>query len=109
MSYWISLNHPETKKMAEVESFEEGGNYCVGGSNEADLNVTYNYSKHFNFRELHEKKASTTIKSMEKAIKKLGIKRDENYWNATEGNVGYAIKILLNWAKQFPDYVWNVN
>ena len=46
MSFDISLNHPETGKIAEVENFTEGGTYAIGGSNEADLNVTYNYSKH---------------------------------------------------------------
>ena len=30
-----------------VESFTEGGTYILGGSNEADLNVTYNYSKRY--------------------------------------------------------------
>jgi hypothetical protein len=79
--------------------------------------VTYNYSKHYREsidREgglgwLHEKKASETIKRLEKAIKKLGTERDTDYWAGTPGNAGYALSILLKWAKQHPDAVFRVS
>jgi len=109
MSYWISLNNPKTNEVATVESFTDGGIYGVGGSTEADLNVTYNYARHFNFRGLHGRKASKTIKKMEIAVKQLGTKRSDDYWDPTEGNTGHTINILLSWAKQFPKYVWDVN
>jgi len=108
MSYDISLLNPETKKPAEVIRFHEGGTQPLGGSTEATLNVTYNYSDKFSFRDLNNKKASNTIKIMEEAVKKYGTETSENYWDSTPGNVGYAIFILLGWAKQYPDYIWEV-
>ncbi len=110
MSYWISLNNPRTDEPAEVESFESGGTYTIGGSTEADLNVTYNYAKHFNFRKnLHGKKARKTVKMMQDAVDKLSTERSSDYWEPSEGNAGYAISILLEWAKQFPKFVWRVS
>ena len=108
MSYWISLQN-EKNEIAQVESFIAGGTYVLGGSCEADLNITYNYSKLFNFRSLHEQKARGTIKILKETIKEYGIKKDSDYWKCTKGNVGYCLSILLNWALQYPEYKWNVN
>ena len=60
MSWWISLNNPKTDEPAIVDKFEDGGIYVMGGSGEADLNVTYNYAKYFDFRSLHSKKGNET-------------------------------------------------
>lgn len=109
MSYDIELRDKETGKIVEVESHEEGGTYALGGINEADLNVTYNYAKHFNFRGLHEKRAGDMIPEMEKTVAELGITQDKDYWNPTKGNVGHAVNILLKWAKQNPDAIFEVS
>jgi len=45
---------------------------------------------------------------LKRVVDKLGVKRFENYWAPTPGNAGYAASILLRWAKQYPDYVWEV-
>ena len=109
MSYWISL-HDETGAMPSVDSFTDGGTYAVGGSDEADLNVTYNYCRHFDFRgELHGRKAADTIPIMEKAVAELGTKRADDYWTATSGNAGAAVARLLAWARQHPDCMWEVH
>lgn len=108
MSYWISLRDKDGK-IPEVDSFEEGGVYIVGGSSEADLNVTYNYAKHFDFRGLHEKKVSETISTLEKAIETLKDDTTDNYWDSTEGNTKQPLKTLLSWARKYPDMSWNVN
>ncbi len=108
MSYWISL-HDEQGNMPQVSGFEEGGTYCVGGSTEADLNVTYNYSKHFNFRDLHKQKAQDTIRLLADAVRELGTERDEDYWEPSPGNAGYACAVLLGWAKTHPACTWEVH
>ena len=127
MSWWISLQN-EKGECVEVEPFMEGGTYCIGkiqdgkaisigGSTEADLNITYNYSpfyyKHFmqksGLRWLNGKRAFDCIGQLERAIGILGTKVDEDYWKRTEGNAGYALSILLSWAKQHPDAVFYVN
>lgn len=109
MSYWISLRDKKTGEALEVPSFTEGGTYAVGGSCEADLNVTYNYCKFFNFKGLHGKGAKKTIEELGVAVMALGTERDPDYWKATEGNAGYTVNILLGWAKQHPTGIWNVN
>ena len=106
MSYDISLS--EESGVCEVEQHEEGGTYVLVGTTNADLNVTYNYSSHFPFRDLNGKTAKGTIPMLKKAVEELGTERDEDYWKATEGNAGYACNILLNWARQHPQAVWKV-
>ena len=112
MSYDISLvkNH----KSVKVALFEEGGTYVMGGSEIAELNITYNYSRFFyeqldakeGIRWLYGKKAKDCIKRLEKAVKELGTKQYTDYWAPTHGNAGYALAILLRWAKQHPDAVF---
>lgn len=107
MSYDISLID-EKDHSVKVENHSEGGTYVVGGITEADLNVTYNYAVHFTFRDLHEKKAKDVIPMMEAAIIQLGVLRAKDYWDSTPGNTGYAVSILLGWAKQYPEATFKV-
>src|SRR3990167_8652228 len=112
MSYDITLKYG--RKLAKVDKFEEGGTYVLGGTDEATLNITYNYSlfyysfldKKMGLRWLYKKKAKNTIIRLKKAIKKLGICQYKDYWADTPGNAGYALSILLEWAKQHPKAVW---
>ncbi len=113
MSYSISLNTVDGDPV-EVDHHEgEGGTYAVGGSNRAELNVTYNYSEvvglvNFSFRQIHEKTASETIEQLEAAYEDLGDRPYRDYWAPTPGNAGHAIGILLKWARQHPTAVWRV-
>jgi hypothetical protein len=109
MSWWISLECEACGSTVKVESHSEGGTYCVGGTDRADLNVTYNYGGHFPFKSLHEKMAKETIDMLEEAVERLGIERDQDYWAKTPGNAGYACSILLGWAKQHPEAIWRVD
>jgi hypothetical protein len=110
MSYWISLRDKEDH-IPDVDRFDEGGTHQVGGSTEADLNVTYNYAGKFYFRGLHGRAAKDTIPEMEEAVKRLEVGPDDSddYWQPTDGNVCRAVRTLLMWAKQYPDHKWNVN
>ena len=108
MSWWISLNDSEGEPLP-VDKFTEGGTYALGGSDKADLNVTYNYGKHFDFEQLNGKTGKATQKLLDEAVEKLGTIRDHDYWNPTEGNVGRACSILAKWAHQYPKGVWRVN
>lgn len=108
MSYWVYLE--EKGEPVKVGDHTEGGTFAIGGTNEAELNVTYNYSKHFSVKkELDKKKAKDTIKIMEEKVKEFGTEQDKDYWNPTKGNVGYMLNILLGWAKQYPEAIWRVN
>lgn len=41
MSYWVYLENSDGP--VEVESHSDGGTYALGGTTDAELNVTYNY------------------------------------------------------------------
>ena len=47
MSYDIELKDPVTKRVIELDAVHmmTGGTYAMGGTREAWLNVTYNYSR----------------------------------------------------------------
>jgi len=114
MSYDIDLIDPETDEIAKVDNHTEGGTYAIGGIEQASLNVTYNYSKHFydhldakkGIRWLYGKKAKNTAMRLRKAVKELGTQPDKDYWLSTPGNAGAALSVLLRWAEKNPECVW---
>lgn len=114
MSYDIDLIDPATGVPCDVGRHEEGGTYAVGGITEASLNVTYNYSNFYyerldpekGIRWLYGRRAADCIPAMEKAVAALGTTRDEDYWADTPGNAGFALAILLGWARLHPAAVF---
>jgi hypothetical protein len=121
MSYDVSLVDPETREVLTVPSHEEGGTYQVGGTEKAELNITYNYSEvyrlvrdenneGFSMNYLEGKTAESTIKKLQTVVDILGTNNQcFDYWAPTPGNAGYAASILLAWARLHPKGVWNVN
>ena len=96
----------------------------MGGTNECDLNITYNYSGLYHLvfpvehvqdsdgvikvestglKWLYGKTGETAIPILEKAVERLGVRRDDDYWEATMGNAGFSLRILLSWAREFPN------
>ncbi len=131
MSYDISLIDPITKEdlILDTPHQMKGGTYCVGGDNRAHLNITYNYSEHFQrafgdenvelsnwdkmfgggktgIRKLYGMSGADSIPLLRKAIELLGNDVSDNYWKATEGNSKKALLQLLALAKMRPDGVW---
>lgn len=113
---WDVCVYDRRGKILTVLNFTEGGTYPVGGTNQATLNVTYNYSK-FYYRELDVrkglkwldgKKAKDVRARLRKAVKKLGVERSADYWEATAGNAGYALSILLKWTALDPESTFSV-
>ena len=104
MSYDINIVNPDT---GETRVFEEkhnvtGGTYSVGGTNEAWLNITYNYAGlyyqmcGFNVRTFSGLTVSEVLPTVKSAIKKLGTDRYfYDYWAPTLGNAGGAMADLL--------------
>jgi len=113
MSWWVYLTGEDIK----TPRHEEGGTYCVGGTEGAELNITYNYSAHYHevlnaddgLRWLHGKTAAETITALRNAVNKLGVIRSEDYWKSTPGNAGFALSILLTWAESNPNGVWEIH
>jgi len=114
MSYDISLSCPTCNQCVCVDNHSEGGTHAVGGIEHADLNITYNYSQFYRehldkqegIRWLYGRKAGACLNRLESAVKALGTETSNDYWEATPGNAGHALNILLTWAKANPDAVF---
>lgn len=117
MSYDVYLQDPVTSETVSVGRHEEGGTYALGGICEAHLNITWNYAKHFyrtlpipegtRFGEwLTGLTGAEVIPHLEKSVAELGTVRDRDYWADTAGNAGYALSILLGWARLHPTAVF---
>jgi hypothetical protein len=116
MSYDICLKNPKTGKPIQFEERHQlkGGTYEAGGSHEAWLNVTYNYSEHLSrvleekgIRVLYGKTGKDSVPILKKAISKMKGVPDRDYWAATEGNAKKALQNLLALAKMAPQGVWD--
>lgn len=111
MSWWVSITDPETDQYMVVEPFSEGGTYVMGGSSDADLNITYNYSPHYyrvldledGLRGLDGKDAAFALPILQKGVKALGTNDSDDYWESTEGNARRALLTLVEWCKQAVD------
>ena len=106
MSWWIYLEDDDGKNVT-VDRHEEGGTYCMGGTHEAELNVTYNYGVVFrlaglDFKGLQGMTGADATPILEAAVEKLGTSRFKDYWAPTPGNAGYALSIILRWAQEHP-------
>lgn len=114
MSYDISLTEPETGTTIQFDEPHDirGGTYVVGGTSEAWLNVTYNYSQHYRrigasgIRTIYGMTGKDSIPLLEQAIASLGDDVSSDYWAATEGNAKQALVGLLSFAKRRPDGIW---
>ena len=122
MSYdiWLSKFGRCTVIHTSSQQIQEGGTQVMAGTNECQLNITYNYSPLFyevfpessapyhglGIRWLYGKTGEESIPVLEKAVERLGIRRNADYWKATMGNAGWALNILLGWAREHPDGVW---
>jgi hypothetical protein len=114
LSYDIELRDPVTNKVLKLDAphHMRGGTYCVGGTTDVCLNVTYNYSTILyrvidgGIRGLYGKTGAESIPLLKTAIAQLGDDTDPDYWEATEGNVKAALLKVLALAQMRPDGVW---
>lgn len=116
MSYDIYLKNPHSSETCILETPHDfkGGTYALGGTSEAWLNVTYNYSEHFyrtmgekGIRTIYDLTGEASIPVLQAAIDQLGDDVDPDYWKSTEGNAKAALSQLLAFATLRPDGVWD--
>lgn len=132
MSYDISLCDPVTRETLHFDTPHQmkGGNYVVGGTDEASLNITYNYAKWYTredvfgkkgIRTIYELSGAESIPILEKAISALTAMEDDlseeevkeftehditGYWMPTRANALRPLHQLLAFAKLRPDGIW---
>jgi hypothetical protein len=131
MSYDIDLVDPVTRKVLELDEphHMRGGTYAIGGTTQASLNVTYNYSAHYRrafghegvelteyqrlfgggqtgLRSIYGLSGAESLPLLDAAISRLGDDTDPDYWKATEGNAKRALIQLRALAAMRPDGIW---
>jgi len=116
MSYDISLCDPVTGEIIELEEphHMRGGTFAVGGTKEAHLNITYNYSQHYSrtigekgIRTIYGMSGAQSIPILRNAAILLADDVAKNYWTPTEGSAKRALFQLVALAEMRPDGVWN--
>lgn len=136
MSYDISLVDPVSKETLLLDAPHQikGGTYAIGGTNEATLNVTYNYASWYYMEGIFPKRELGGIRSIygmtgaeSIAVLKQAIAALENsdieltaeeqaeykrqgatgYWMPTKANAIRPLYRLLAFAQMRPDGIWN--
>lgn len=116
MSYDIRLKDPVTKKTIEFDNphLIRGGTYAMNGTNEAYINITYNYSKYYygifgekGIRIIYNMSGAESMLILKEGISKLGDDVSKDYWEVTEGNAKRALYGLLAFAQLRPDGIWD--
>ena len=111
MSYDIAIVDEEDTVLRGSKVHKiAGGTYEMGGSYQAWLNITYNYSQFYyqiwpeglidKFNGMNSKDAIAYLLG---AIKILGTKTTQDYWEATPGNAGKALQDLVKLIQLFPE------
>jgi hypothetical protein len=117
MSWWATLGCACCEAALRMpEKIEEGGTYCVGGTDACCLNITYNYSANFLnvglgglYEALDGKTGAETLPALQAALAALGPETDPDYWKATDGNARKALVQLAAFAEAHPAGVWRIN
>lgn len=134
MSYDISLLDPVSKETIHLDNPHQmnGGTYCVGGTTEAWLNITYNYARWYykdgvfpnkdGIRSIYGMSGADSIPVLENAIKTLEETTEDltgelaevyadngavGYWMPTRANAIKPLYQLLAMAKMRPDGIWD--
>ena len=127
MSWDAELTDPVTGDVLRVPPhLMRGGTYAaeIGPdgvwrqlpSDEAALNVTYNYGRHYRRPDvlggpltvLDGMTGAGSLPLLERAAAALGDDATGRYWDATEGNAKRALLQLAALARLRPDGVWRV-
>lgn len=115
MSYDIFLTDPVTRETIELENIHQirGGTYALKGTQEAWLNITWNYGSTFHrifgekgIRTIYGMTGAESIPIIKSAIAQLKDDVDKDYWKETDGNVKRSLSGLLAFAQMRPDGIW---
>lgn len=100
MSYDCYIVHPDTRETLLFKGPHQlrGGTYALGGTNEAWVNITYNYGGHLRkalgpdgLMGLNRMPVGQALTLISQGLGLLGDDIDDDYWKPTEGNAKLAL------------------
>ena len=101
MNYDIAIIEPSNGQTLKLPHRHQlrGGTFAIGGTDHAELNVTYNYAKIFQeafkdpdgIKTLAMRNVLTGLLLLQNAIANLSGMPDDDYWKATPGNARKAL------------------
>lgn len=116
MSYDIRLEDPDTGEVAKATTTLpfHGGVYPVGGTDNLEFNITYNYAEilythldeDLGIRWLYGKTGAEAMPRILEVISNLKSDKSDDYWEATEGNVRQALSAVLWMSIEAPNAIW---
>ena len=108
VGYTIRLEDPHSSgETYHVPPFNYGSNVLVGDTmGESSVDITYNYSKHFDKSQIIDKTATEAEPYLRSLLETLGNDVVPDYWSATEGNVKQFVSLLFLWGVMHPEGVW---
>lgn len=119
MSYDLSIVDPDddTVMLMSEHLPSQGGTHVLGGTLDAEFNITFNYSPYFRMllgkkglKTLRGKTAEDTVPILKEAIGRLNkADRSDDYWEPCENNVRNALVSLLHMARECPGGVGRSN
>ena len=120
MSYDLELLDPVTKQTLILDAPHDmrGGTYCLGGTTEAWLNITYNYGRFYRehhpegIRSIYGMTGAESIPHLQAMIETIKTNHPKcettsDYWDAAPGNALKPLHQLIALARLRPDGVWN--
>lgn len=115
MSWDVEVMDPETNEVLVIPKHGlRGGTFSLEGTDNAWLNITYNYGKFYHHALktvdvvvglgcLDGLTVAEAVPVVAQALATIGtVERAENYWAATPGNAGAALLDLLVMLRECP-------
>jgi hypothetical protein len=106
MSYNISIQR-NGEVLELPDGHTEGGTYAIGGSNKAEMDVTYNYSEIFRIGNLDGLTVNDAIPILAHKVAEYGVLPTDDYWAVDKRNIGHLCYVVLLWClealKQQPE------
>ena len=100
----------ENGEVCQVPRHQQGSTINLAAQEQmpAEIDVTFNYKKLFNFRLLSGLPAWFSRRLLKAYIRFHKGQPIDDYWAATGGNVKQVLFLLFRWTSQHPDCVWQV-
>ena len=108
---WVIKLVDANGQVCQVPRHSNGSNVNLAAPEitAAEIDVTFNYKKLFNFSLLDGNKAAYSRRIIRDFVFSFrGKIPSKDYWEATEGNVKKILYLLFYWAGKHPNAIWRV-